>query len=339
MFYKFYKICIFLIFKYIINIIAENNKINYQYIKMSYNSISIIGNNNNINSSTINKIIANNKQSLNINDNSYSNNKNELDDLNKTNNNNISIQNINNTNCINNINNQGFSNRDLNVQKEELDKKIFFKVVSNDNTDNNLILLTSLKNIISKQLPKMPKEYIVRLVFDRKHESLVLVKDQYKVIGGVCYRTNLKEKFIEIAFLAISHTEQVKGYGTRIMNKLKDHCREKGINYFLTYADNNAIGYFKKQGFSNYIKCPIDLWKDLIKDYDGGTLMEAYVNPNIKYGLLSENIKSQKQFIVDNIKPFLNVKHERKMEDLETLIKKYKNEVSNLFFINNNNNN
>ena len=29
--------------------------------------------------------------------------------------------------------------------------------------------LITLKNIFGKQLPKMPKEYIVRLVMDRRH--------------------------------------------------------------------------------------------------------------------------------------------------------------------------
>ena len=33
-----------------------------------------------------------------------------------------------------------------------------------------------LKNIYAKQLPNMPKEYIVRLVFDRGHKSLIALK-------------------------------------------------------------------------------------------------------------------------------------------------------------------
>jgi histone acetyltransferase len=50
-----------------------------------------------------------------------------------------------------------------------------------ENTDKNLYsmkLLTDLKNIIAKQLPKMPKEYIVRLVFDKKHESMIIIKSK-----------------------------------------------------------------------------------------------------------------------------------------------------------------
>ena len=61
----------------------------------------------------------------------------------------------------------------------------------------------------------------MKLVFDRNHESMILLKDNTKVIGGICFRIFEKEKFAEIAFLAITSTEQIRGYGTRLMNKLK----------------------------------------------------------------------------------------------------------------------
>jgi histone acetyltransferase len=105
----------------------------------------------------------------------------------------------------------GFSARDKNIKTEEDKGQIEFNVIKNDGNIRNLKLLTDLKNIIAKQLPKMPKEYIVRLVFDRKHESMIIMKNNVeKVIGGVCYRPNYEQGFIEIAFLAISSLEQVK---------------------------------------------------------------------------------------------------------------------------------
>lgn len=56
------------------------------------------------------------------------------------------------------------------------------------------------------------------------------------------------QKFGEIAFCAITADEQVKGYGTRLMNHLKQFARDDdGLTHFLTYADNNAVGYFVKQ--------------------------------------------------------------------------------------------
>lgn len=70
----------------------------------------------------------------------------------------------------------GFSQRDTNVKQEEDKGLLEFKVIRNDCSLENLKLLTDLKNIIAKQLPKMPKEYIVRLVFDKKHESMVIMK-------------------------------------------------------------------------------------------------------------------------------------------------------------------
>jgi histone acetyltransferase len=73
-----------------------------------------------------------------------------------------------------------------------------------------------------------------------------LLRDQ-RVIGGICYRTFQDQGFIEIVFLAIIADEQGKGYGTRVMDYLKRQMQEDKILYGLTYADNFATGYFKKQ--------------------------------------------------------------------------------------------
>lgn len=60
--------------------------------------------------------------------------------------------------------------------------------------------------------------------------------------------SHFSQKFWEIAFCAITSDEQVKGYGTRLMNHLKQHARGvDGLTHFLTYADNNVVGYFNKQ--------------------------------------------------------------------------------------------
>ena len=106
------------------------------------------------------------------------------------------------------------------------------------------------------------------------------------------------------------------------MNKLKDHCKKDDYKYFLTYADNNAIGYFKKQGFHKNLKMPMEQWKDYIKDYDGGTLMEAEIDPNIDYSNLSEILKEQKKCIEKYCKKFLNVKRKYSYNEFEDAIKK-----------------
>jgi histone acetyltransferase len=101
------------------------------------------------------------------------------------------------------------------------------------------------------------------------------------------------------------------------MNRLKDHCKNDGYKYFLTYADNNAIGYFKKQGFHKNLKMPMEQWKDYIKDYDGGTLMEAEIDPKIDYSNLSEILKEQKKCIVKYCKKFINIKRKYNYSQIE----------------------
>ena len=90
-------------------------------------------------------------------------------------------------------------------------------IVTNDGTHENLVRLIGLKTLFAKQLPKMPKEYIVRLVFDRRHKSLALLSDDLQqkggddeIIGGICYRAYPEMRFAEIAFCAVSASQQVK---------------------------------------------------------------------------------------------------------------------------------
>jgi hypothetical protein len=87
--------------------------------------------------------------------------------------------------------------------------------------------LIALKNIFSKQLPKMPKEYIVRLVFDKRHLSLAIKKNN-RIIGGICYRLYSDQRFAEIAFCAVNSTDQVKGFGTKLMNYMKFVAQRTG---------------------------------------------------------------------------------------------------------------
>ena len=136
---------------------------------------------------------------------------------------------------------------------------IVFEVVSSSEpSERAAIILTGVKNIFQKQLPKMPKEYIARLVYDRNHWSMAIVKNKLQVVGAITYRPFQQRGFAEIVFCAITGTEQVKGYGSHLMNHLKDYVREAhpGVEHFLTYADNYAIGYFKKQVRRGWLRLP-----------------------------------------------------------------------------------
>lgn len=160
------------------------------------------------------------------------------------------------------------------------------------------IILIGLKNLFQKQLPKMPREYITRLVLDNNHYSMAIVKKGWRVVGGICYRPFESRGFAEIVFCAVDSSEQIRvrhflpffpnfpkvahqlilnqqGYGSFLMNAVKDYIRKSHptIDHFLTYADNYAIGYFKKQGFSKEITFPRERWVGYIKDYDSANLM------------------------------------------------------------------
>lgn len=269
--------------------------------------------------------------------------------------------------------------RDDHIKADIQSGKISILTVTNDNTPRNLIILTALKNIFQKQLPKMPKEYITRLIYDRHHHSIAIIRrkqedfnpsgsktcdhdnqesketenegndakiikiksefsketenkittendeneinsninienslptDPHKVcstlsiIGGCTFRLFPNQGFCEIVFCAISASEQVKGFGSILMSWLKEQVKESSqdrIKHLLTYADNYAVGYFRKQGFSKFIGLDRSIWSGWIKDYDGGTLMHCELIPGIDYKQLYKTLWEQKVRIVKEI--------------------------------------
>ena len=208
------------------------------------------------------------------------------------------------------------------IEKDEIDGVISYKFVTNDGTDESLTELVQCKCLFGRQLPKMPKEYIVRLVFDRRHFCLMMKKKDVisatppaspgegkngsapatgktreSVVAAVCFRPF--DKFCEIAFLAVSSKEQVKGYGTRLMNQMKEAVKKHGVTDLVTYADNAAVGYFAKQGFysptasqatkvdSEWHKCVKTGYDSFIKDYDGANKMVCCIYSEVNYLTLS----------------------------------------------------
>ena len=106
-----------------------------------------------------------------------------------------------------------------------------------------------------------------------------VIEDRNKIISMLIEKflpsdeLTLSSGFTEIVFCAVTSNEQVKGYGTHLMNHLKDYHIRNGVFHFLTFADEFAIGYFKKQGFSKDIKLAKSVFQGYIKDYEGATLM------------------------------------------------------------------
>ena len=131
--------------------------------------------------------------------------------------------------------------------EQEASGLLRFHVVRNDGEAESLMTLIEVKNIYTMQLPKMGAEYIVRLVLKPDHSSLIC-RHNGQVVGAITYRPHMTQTFAEIAFCCVSATHQVQGYGTRMMNQLKEQAKREGIEFLLTYADDHAVNYFKKQG-------------------------------------------------------------------------------------------
>lgn len=71
--------------------------------------------------------------------------------------------------------------------KNNKNKQITCELIDNHESDQKLPLLKTLlevSDVIYKQLPKMTKEYIIRLVFDYNHKSIILRDTQSKKIIG-----------------------------------------------------------------------------------------------------------------------------------------------------------
>ena len=81
------------------------------------------------------------------------------------------------------------------------------------------------------------------------------------------------------------------------MNHLKAHAQTLKLYTFLTYADNYAIGYFKKQGFTKTLTLDRKRWLGYIKDYDGGTPMECVIHPRINYLKVPDMVGMQRKAI------------------------------------------
>ncbi|KAF8813828.1 Bromodomain-containing protein [Phlegmacium glaucopus] len=176
--------------------------------------------------------------------------------------------------------------------------------VENDQQPRSLIILTGLKTLFQKQLPKMPREYIARLVYDNNSKSLAIIKQGYKVVGGICYRPFAHRGFAEIVFFATNSADQEKGYGGMLMDHFKAHIRKTypEMMHFLTYADNFAVGYFEKQGFSKEISLDRSVWAGYIKDYEGGTIMQCTMLPKIDYLDKFNIFKQQQESVMSKIR-------------------------------------
>jgi hypothetical protein len=122
-----------------------------------------------------------------------------------------------------------FSSRELAHISQEDAGEVRALYVSNDGSPECGRALVGIKNIFAKCLPMMPKEYICKLLFERRHRSVVVVRGT-DVIAGITYRPFSTQGFGEIAFCAVAQSLQVSGFGTRLMNWTKVNEKTTGVH-------------------------------------------------------------------------------------------------------------
>lgn len=88
------------------------------------------------------------------------------------------------------------------------------------------------------------------------------------------------------------------------MDHFKHHIRTTypSMMHFLTYADNYAVGYFRKQGFTKEITLPRSVWAGYIKDYEGGTIMECVLLPKVNYVGIRDMVAKQRDAVLAKIR-------------------------------------
>ena len=167
--------------------------------------------------------------------------------------------------------------------------------------ETNLNLI-EFANVVNNQLTRMGIKYILKLMLNKSHESIVTMNSKGEVVGGVCFRVNKKIKLVELVFLAVLTEEQANGFASKLLNHFKMQMVKEGNLAIMTYADNQAVSFFRKFGFNQKILIPQQVYVYYIKDYESATLMECFLDNRIDYANLKGIIDNWKREVINRIK-------------------------------------
>jgi histone acetyltransferase len=140
----------------------------------------------------------------------------------------------------------------------------------------------------------MPRDYVTRLCFDSKHRVLAGVLNG-NLVAAIVFAAfaGKKRPFIELVFCVVATRHQALGLGARMMAYFKTMARERYPDHalVLVYADNEARGFFRRQGFLTVPPMgdsedlpPRKAWDvGALKHYDNATLMGLVIAPSVDY--------------------------------------------------------
>jgi len=166
------------------------------------------------------------------------------------------------------------------------------------------------KELLAQCLPEMPLSHILKLIMDPRQFTIAMwaSDEEDSLMAAVSARPFLSQCFVEVAFLGVKIGSQYQGYGTLIMNYLKEYIkRELKCYYILTFADAAAVGFFEKQGFSSKVTLEKRAWQPCIKTYKDAKFMECHSIPEIDYLRTKKILKEHKESLMRKIHISTNI--------------------------------
>lgn len=85
------------------------------------------------------------------------------------------------------------------------------------------------------------------------------------------------------------------------MNRLKEYAKSIGVTDIVTYADDNAVSFFEKQGFSQKIYLEKSRWYGRIKHYEGAKFVHCPLYIGINYETLDEELKELRDILLKSV--------------------------------------
>eukprot|EP01067_Filipodium_phascolosomae_P008019 Filipodium_phascolosomae@DN6737_c0_g1_i1.p1 len=145
----------------------------------------------------------------------------------------------------------------------------------------------------------MTRLQVTEIVLSPECYSVVMWLDGL-LMGGCTLRPFWDQQFADVILLGTQCSAQRGGYGTCLMNHVKDWGVQKGtqlcgkpLHWLLTNADNCSKGFFLAQGFVSPVALPAIQWSPFVKEYAGATMMSCWLSPDVDYLNLPRQIANQ----------------------------------------------
>lgn len=162
--------------------------------------------------------------------------------------------------------------------------------------------LAELIDILANELPKLERKYITGMAMNPVYSSMIINKHS-KVLGGLIFRIFPKLKFAELSMLATSITHRNKGYGSMLMDQLKDYLVSQNIEHILAYADDGTLDFYRRVGFTSHVTMPASSIEQCVS-CSNSTLMQCTLVHSISYvharDVLKQQLEVVNQVIRDN---------------------------------------